>query len=362
MQEIILLQSDKCAVIRRILMNYDIDRYLLVCGDSKKQMDMLDILDSLPFEYVRFSSFTPNPQYKDIVDGVTLFNRENCKAIIAVGGGSAIDVGKCIKLFAKMDPSKNYLQQEACDSDIPLIAIPTTAGTGSESTRHSVIYFEGVKQSISHASIVPNIAVLEPSVLKTLPLYQKKCTMLDALCQAIESWWSMNSTEDSKEFSIKAITAIKDNWREYIEENTYDAAKQVMIAANYAGRAINVTATTAAHAMSYKLTSLYSLPHGHAVSLCLLEVWEYMLTHIDKCTDIRGAIYLERIFADIASIVDIDWYRRLMLSLGMTYPLSKNREADIAALVKSVNPERLNNNPVELDEETIANIFERIVR
>ena len=83
-------------------------------------------------------------------------------------------------------------------ADIPFLAMPTTAGTGSEATRYAVIYYDGKKQSVTHDSVVPDVAILEPKVLKTLPLYQKKCTMMDALCQGIESWWSMNSTDESK--------------------------------------------------------------------------------------------------------------------------------------------------------------------
>ncbi len=129
--------------------------------------------------------YTPNPLYEQVCGGVNLFNKEQCELIVAIGGGSTIDVAKCIKLYCKMDSRINYLKQETFDSGITLIAVPTTAGTGSESTRHAVIYYEGVKQSISHTSIIPDYAVLEPSVLKTLPVYQKKCTMLDALCQAM---------------------------------------------------------------------------------------------------------------------------------------------------------------------------------
>lgn len=123
--------------------------------------------------HVEFAAFTPNPLYEQVCGGVELFNKEDCELIVAVGGGSTIDVAKCIKLFSKLDPIANYLSQDTFDSDIPLIAVPTTAGTESESTCHAVIYFEGVKQSISHTSILPNYAVFEPSLLKTLPVYQK---------------------------------------------------------------------------------------------------------------------------------------------------------------------------------------------
>lgn len=333
-------------------------RTLLVCGSS---FDRLEIAPKIHAEkLLRFSCFSPNPLYEDVCRGVELFRSGNCDAILAVGGGSAMDVAKCIKLFAKMDPGRNYLQQEYRDTGILLAAIPTTAGTGSESTRHAVIYYQGEKQSISHASLVPDYACLIPSVLENLPVYQKKCTMLDALCQAIESYWSVNSTEESKEYSRRAITAIRDHWRAYIEGNAPEATEIIQRAANDSGRAINITATTAPHAMSYKLTSLYGLPHGHAVALCLLPVWEFLLAETDRCTDARGADYLKQTLAQLP--VDADWFAQLLTALDMVYPTARDREAEIEILTASVNPVRLKNNPVLPDEQTLRGMYERIVQ
>lgn len=312
--------------------------------------------------HVDFSEFTPNPLYEQVVEGVKLFNENNCDTIVAVGGGSTIDVAKCIKLYSKMDTSINYLKQEKVDTGIPLIAVPTTAGTGSESTRHAVIYYEGVKQSISHESIVPNYVVLEPSVLKTLPVYQKKCTMLDALAQAIESWWSVNSNDESKKYSKLAVTAIKENWEDYIFNNTDEAAKNIMEASNYAGQAINITATTAAHAMSYKITSLYKLPHGHAVAVCLPEVWGYMLEHPELCIDGRGIEYLKDTLAEIASMLDLEYFKEMFAKMELKYPEAVNRKEEIEILTGSVNPDRLKNNPVGLSVDTLREMYERIVR
>ena len=168
-------------------------RYMLVHDPSFHHLPVKDYVKP----DVVFDDFTSNPLYEQVCKGVELFNAHHCDAIIAVGGGSTIDVAKCIKLYCKMDPTMNYLQQEYRDSGVPLIAIPTTAGTGSESTRYAVIYYEGKKQSVTHESIIPTYAILEPRLLKTLPLYQKKCTMLDAMCQCIESLWSVNSTDES---------------------------------------------------------------------------------------------------------------------------------------------------------------------
>ena len=207
-------------------------KVLLVVDSSFPFLNIKNEVEGITIPYVKFSDFTPNPLYEDVCKGVDLFNAEGCDTILAVGGGSSLDVAKCIKLYCKMSEETLYLDQEYKDTGVKLIAIPTTAGTGSESTRYAVIYYDGKKQSVTHDSIIPNVAILEPTVLKTLPLYQKKCTMLDALCQGIESWWSVNSTDESKKLSKEAVETIMKWWREYIFENTDESAKRIMYAAN----------------------------------------------------------------------------------------------------------------------------------
>ncbi|BDZ79756.1 phosphonoacetaldehyde reductase [Claveliimonas bilis] len=335
-------------------------KFLLVRGRSYDNLEIRSFFDNFP--HVEFEDFTPNPLYEQVCAGIELFNREKCEMVVAVGGGSAIDVAKCIKLFCKLDHSINYLQQDRFDSGVTLIAVPTTAGTGSESTRHAVIYFEGEKQSISHVSIVPDYAVLIPAVLKNLPVYQKKCTMLDALCQAVESWWSVNSTEESKKYSREAIAAICENWEAYIFENTDESAVKIMEASNYAGRAINITATTAAHAMSYKITSLYHFPHGHAVAVCMPEVWEYLLMHTDDCVDIRGEEYLKESLSHIAEMITLQQFKTMLLEMDMKYPEAGDKEMELEILAKSVNPVRLKNYPVTLNANTMKEMYRRIVQ
>lgn len=346
--------------INSVLPILDGKKIMLVKGGSFDYLGLKDFFAK--FKIVEFSDFTPNPLYEQVCKGVEIFNKEKCEIIVAVGGGSAIDVAKCIKLYCKMDSSLNYLKQEMKDTGVPLVAVPTTAGTGSESTRHAVIYYNGEKQSVSHQSIVPDYAVLEPSVLNTLPVYQKKCTMLDALCQAIESWWSVNSTDESIELSRKAVTGIRDNWKAYICDNSKEAAGKILEAANYSGQAINITATTAAHAMSYKITSLYKLPHGHAVAVCMPEVWNYIINNVDSCIDARGKNYLEKTLADISHLVDLEWFDCLLKELDIVNPVSDNKAEDIEVLAVSVNPVRLKNNPVELTYEVLKDMYERIVK
>ncbi|MBR6091480.1 MAG: phosphonoacetaldehyde reductase [Bacteroidales bacterium] len=343
-------------------------KVLLVCDSSFPFLIIKNDIEHMEVPHVMFDQFTPNPLYEDVCKGVNLFQENHCDTILAVGGGSSIDVAKCIKLYCKMDKDKLYLEQEYKDTGIKLIAIPTTAGTGSESTRYAVIYYDGKKQSVTHDSIIPDVAILEPKVLKTLPLYQKKCTMMDALCQGIESWWSVNSTEESYEYSRKTVELIMANWRKYIFENDDESAVQIMQAANYGGRAINITQTTAAHAFSYKITSLYRLPHGHAVAVGLPVIWEYMLGNMVKCIDSRGQEYLADIFIQIAKAMGcktpsdaIVLLRQMMVGMEMKNPVARNKEEELEVLSTSVNLMRLKNNPVEINKDAAKVLYELII-
>ena len=352
-------------------------KVFLVCDSSFPYLNIKDDIENMGVPHVVFSDFTPNPRYEEVCKGIDTFQITKCDTLLAVGGGSAIDVAKCIKLAVLAKEGNDAIipplvnTRVECDGfRISFIAIPTTAGTGSESTHNAVMYYEGAKQTVTNDGILPDIAILEPKVLKTLPLYQKKCTMLDALCQGIESWWSVNSTEESYEYSRKTIELIMANWRKFIFENDDEAAANIMLGANYGGKAINITATTAAHAMSYKITSLYKLPHGHAVAVCLPEIWEYMIGHMDKCVDHRGSEYLTSIFSSLAQTMGcqnpseaIAKFRQMLADMEIGNPKSdiSHRTSDIEILSKSVNPIRLKNNPVEMDEQTIKKLYEIIV-
>lgn len=359
-----------------ILQEVGCKKLFLVIDSSYPFLNVKDVIEALPVEEkVKFSEFTPNPLYGQVCKGINLLKSSKCDTILAVGGGSAIDVAKCIKLAVLAKEGNEAIippvvnTRVECDgSKIPFIAIPTTAGTGSESTHNAVMYYEGAKQTVTNDGILPDYAILEPSVLKTLPLYQKKCTMMDALCQGIESWWSVNSTDESYEYSRKCIELIMANWRKYIFENDDEAAANIMFAANYGGRAINITATTAAHAMSYKITSLYGLPHGHAVAVCLLVIWEYMLSHSEKCIDPRGKEYLISIFQNIARAMGVedpyaakDIFFYMLKDMVMQNPVAYNREEELGVLTTSVNPIRLKNNPIILDKDSIKALYRRIV-
>ena len=341
--------------------------FLLVKDAAFAHLPCAKNISACALPHVDFDSFTSNPRYDDVRKGVALFRENGCDAILAVGGGSSIDVAKCIKLFARMDPSACYLQQPFEDSGIPLVAIPTTAGTGSEATRFAVIYDQGEKQSIAQDGLVPDRAILDGALLDTLPVFQKKCTLLDALCQGIESWWSVRSTDESVQYSRLAVESIARHMDGYLA-GEQAAADELLLASHRAGQAINLTQTTAPHAMSYKLTSLYGLPHGYAVALCLPQVWRYMLAYPQRCVDPRGSAFLSARFVQIASALGcgspqaaIVWLEAMLARLGMLPPPQASA-AELPVLAGTVNPVRLKNNPVSITAQDAETLYRAILR
>lgn len=350
-----------------ILENEDVKCPFFVIGTAFRRLNLENIIKKQYPRAVFFDEFLPNPSYDSIVLGKSVFWKYNCDFIVAIGGGSAIDVSKAIKAYAFMDESECYLSQEIKDNGIKILAIPTTAGTGSEATHFGVIYHKGIKESVSHKGLLPDYVILDAKALEFLPIYQRKATMLDALCHSIESLWSVNLTDKSVEYADKAIKNILDYKEKYLS-NQEDGNLEMLRAANYAGKAINITKTTAAHAMSYKMTSIYGISHGHSAALCLPRVWEYMINNMDKCVDSRGKEFLYSAFKHICSLLG---YSKLIDAIGyldnlifnelqMDKPIVKSND-EIKELVQSVNTERLKNNPVFFEDSALEEIYGKIL-
>ena len=360
MEQIVLYGKEG---LETIIRQQEINHIFLVCGKSSyEQSGAAEFIRALPVHSERFSDFSPNPKYEEICRGLAAFKASRSKVILAVGGGSSIDVAKCIRLYASMDETKPFYLQEGCDTDVLLLAVPTTAGSGSESTSHAVMYREGTKQSISRSYLRPAYAILEPEFLYSLPIKQKKSTLLDALCQGIESYWAKGATKESRIYATESIRMIAKYWKSYVFEDC--RYREIMYAANLSGKAIHISRTTAPHALSYGLTSLYGINHGYAAALCMEQVWKYMLEQADKAKDshTKMAESLTCCLNSISAIMPYQGFCKIMNALEMEKPLSKDKEGDIAILAGKVNVERLGNHPIVLDKRTIVNFYERIVK
>ena len=369
MQQEVVFLKESYEELDVFFKTHQVKKVFLVCGQF---IDLLHIgsyfnhLGRLGIEVCRFSDFQPNPQYASVVCGVKRYHEFGGGLIFAVGGGSAIDVAKCIKLYANMAEGADYLKQPVVPNDICLCVMPTTAGTGSEATRFAVIYDEGEKKSISDNSCLPSKVFMDAGVLLSLPDYHKKAAMLDALCHGVESFWSIHSTQESQGYSSRAIRLILENHGSYLKNDSI-ACYNMMIAANLAGKAIDITKTTAGHAMCYKLTTLYGIAHGHAAALCVDKLWPYMLTHLQDCVDSRGKQYLGEMFEKLAilwggkkSVDGPKAFEAFLQELHMGVP-ERQSSMDYDVLSASVNVERLENNPIHLNSGALKDLYRQIV-
>ena len=174
--------------------------------------------------------------------------------LITLGGGTLIDAGKCL------------LKERGT---VPHVAIPTTAGTGSEATAFAAVYARGVKQSIEAAELLPQGTILDPELLASLPLEPAAHAFFDAIAQAIESYWSNRSTTESRLISLEALSNLWAHADPYLLHRNPIACEKVQWGAHLSGQAIQIARTTMAHSLSYPLTGRLGVPHGLAVGLML---------------------------------------------------------------------------------------------
>tara|TARA_B100000963_G_C22638169_1_gene678759 strand:- start:3708 stop:4892 length:1185 start_codon:yes stop_codon:yes gene_type:complete len=317
-----------------------------------------------------FNDFNVNPDIDEIKYGYAVAKRVKPDAILAIGGGSVIDAAKILHLMysSNIDDDQIFKADEKdmyqSRKNIPLIAIPTTAGTGSESTHFAVLYKNEKKYSIASSKMLPEIVYLDPNLCLSNSSYQNACSGFDALSQAIESFWSKKSNFISRYYSLKSIKIIIENFENAVHSsNNYQNLSKMLIASNYAGKAINITKTTGPHAISYGITKGMGLPHGHAVAVTLgaffklhnqllkthrneLKLFKKVSSYIENKTNKNSSSFLYGLMKKFDMEFDIE-------DLG----LDQNK---IDSLIDNINLERMSNHPVNLDKQQLNTVFKNI--
>ena len=302
-----------------------------------------------------FSAFHPNPDLQDAVAGVDLYRKENCDGLISIGGGSSMDTAKAIKALlsgASLEDAANNRFPDRIS--VPHIAVPGTAGTGAEATQNAVVYVDGKKVSLNHPELLPDGVVLDASLLESLPAYHKKSCALDALAQGIESYWCASANNDSRVHAYLAILGVLDNLKAYLADD-HHAADEMLDDRYQSGKAIQITRTTADHTMSYQLTKLFGLAHGHAVMLTLPTLWE-MAAEKEEMTDVLKELSSIMRLGDPLLVPRL--LKGIMLDLDMKIPDMPD-DATLDLLADSVNTERLNNHPVPLSRDDVREAYRR---
>lgn len=316
------------------------------------------LLCKIPTE--RFCEFSVNPSVNDVNSGIALLKKNKADLILAIGGGSVIDMAKLISIlpYQKQSTISTIKSNKITEKGIPLVAIPTTSGSGSEMTHFAVVYIEGVKYSLAHSQILPDYAIVDPSLTFSMPVKQKAISGMDALCQAIESYWALSATNESRNYAEKAIKIILRNLEPSVCDNDRDAITQMAYGSNLSGRAINISKTTAAHAISYALTSFHGIPHGHAVSMLIpaLIMENDNALRSSGNTTIMEQLY--QFFDTSDADACVDRFIKLRQNIGLNGLESLTfSDKDITKILANVNMERLSNNPAAISPDKVKQIF-----
>ncbi len=346
---------------------YHKKKILLITGKNSFELSGAKkiLLNELDKENVIiFNDFSINPKIEDAIRGAELARSKGIDLIIAVGGGSVLDIAKLIKAFF-YDKGKEIelLKQskEVNDPLIPIIAIPTTAGSGSEATHFAVVYIGNEKYSMAAECLLPNAVILDGSLVISGSKYQKTCNALDAMAQAIESAWATQSTNESLKYSLESIELGWNIFKDFIAPSCKPTVAQKMIeASNLAGKAINISKTTSSHAWSYAFTSFFDIPHGHAIWLTLPAIFKiHYEAKSSIVNDPRGKKHLSSIMNMLFNKLNLQNDRNIdsqlnefLCEVGVE---SKMENLGIDNIQKrenvsnQINIERMKNNPVDLE-------------
>ncbi len=227
--------------------------------------------------YSVYDEVQPNPTISAVEQGVALFRQEQCDAIVAIGGGSPIDCAKAIGARVVRDkPIRSLAGRLRIRKALPpFIAIPTTAGTGSEATVAAVISdpIRRDKFTLVDPVLVPNIALIDPNLMTGLPAAITATTGIDALTHAVEAYIGTNNTELTDQYATSAIKRIFNNLDAVFEDgNNIDAREEMALASYEAGCAFTRTYVGYVHAFAHQLGGMYNTPHGLANALLLPNV------------------------------------------------------------------------------------------
>ncbi|MEE2754067.1 MAG: phosphonoacetaldehyde reductase [Candidatus Latescibacterota bacterium] len=335
-------------------------------GASESIRPLLETLETLTI----FSDFAPNPDDISIERALGSATIPAYDAILAIGGGTAIDIAKLVSVSLVSGLPEVVSNPDRIKRHNTLIAAPTTAGTGSEATHFAVLYIHGIKHSIAHTDLLPDVSIVDPNLLQSLPSSVAAHTGLDALCQSIESYWGVHATPESRKFASEGLNLAFAHLENIVNHPDQVSRDGMARAAHLSGQAINISKTTASHALSYTLTSKFGIPHGLAVALtigpCL--VWNAEVSE-KNCTDPGGVLSVKKSVNDLINHLSCktpfearDWIEQCIKSVGCPTRLTDFgiTDRDIDTIAGSVNKERLANNPRRFDNADILNILKKI--
>jgi len=315
------------------------------------------------FLYIKNSSY---PDFEELKKIIKLKDSIKPDLIVAIGGGCVIDYAKILSVYKQeKNLKKKLIHSDYSNNKIKTLAIPTTAGSGAEVTSSAVMYINKTKHSVEGTKLIPDFYSLIPDFLLSSNSGIDASSGFDAASQAIESIISKKSTERSVQFAKKGLKIIIENFKDFLKNKNLHNSYKMALGANFSGKAINISKTTAPHALSYPFTAHFNIPHGHAVSLTLNNFLRFNYNNINKSNcnfDLKKRFKILFNLTKSKNFNDLDYFlqdlkkaahlEQNFLKLGI------NIKSEINKIVGGLNSQRLANNPVKISKKDVKYILE----
>ena len=347
------------------------DKGLIKVGTAKM---VTDVLDEAGFPYEIYSEVKPNPTVTNVKQGVEAFNTSGADCIIAIGGGSAMDTAKGIGIVTNNPEFSDVVSLEGVaptkHKSVPIVALPTTAGTGAEVTINYVIIDEErqAKMVCVDPNDIPAVAIVDPELMYSLPKSLTAATGMDALTHAIEGYITRGAWVMSDMYELQAIKMIAEHLPTAVEEPTNPVGREGMALAQYiAAQAFSNVGLGLVHGMAHPMGSLFDVPHGVANALLLPTIMEW---NMPCCIEKYGVI-ARTMGVDTAGMTDkeaaqaaCDAVKALAVRVGIPQHLSELgiKEGDIEALAQQAIADVCTpGNPRDVTIEDIRELYKKVL-
>lgn len=347
------------------------DKDLIRFGVADK---VLKVLADAGIPYEVFSDIKPNPTVANVKAGVAAYAASGADFILAIGGGSSMDTAKAIGIITNNPEFSDVVSLEGVadtkKKSVPIIALPTTAGTAAEVTINYVITDEEKQKKTVcvDPNDIPAIAIVDAELMYTLPKSLTAATGLDALTHAIEGLITKGAWEMSDMFEIKAIEMIARHLETAVNEPQNEEARNGMAVAQYiAGMAFSNVGLGVVHGMAHPLGAIFDIPHGVANALLLPTIMEFNApAALDKYVDIAKAmnVYLPGMTREEAADAAVKAVRELSVRVGIPQHLSELgiREEDLERLAEAAAADVCTpGNPREVNKDIILELYHKVL-
>lgn len=354
----LIVGADSAALLGDIIAEHSLKNVLIVttAGIAKRGHinGLMSTLDKNGIAYVVYEDVLPDPTFSVVNRGLDLYRKEGCDGIVAFGGGSAMDTAKVIAIAAANNCAPEKLPGffKGWKKPVPFFAVPTTAGTGSESTVASVISDDKTHEKffVVDSRTIPLAVTLDPVLMLSVPPALTAATGMDALTHAIEAYIGTNGSSETDKKALEAVILIFENLPKVFSNGSDVVAREAMSLASYkAGQAFTKASLGYVHAISHQLGTHYGMPHGLGNAIVLPYVLKFSKVEArHKLAKLALALKLGTVDdgETVLSEKMIDAVSELNAQLDIPTKADDLKESDILSIAKKAQKEALLNYPV----------------